>query len=136
MGDFCIESKKTTIQHLHPLKMAQTPIILTGHCARPWTLLLSFHLWFLNVQLFLFHFMDFYLSKMTQFIQSSIFNEIQPFSYHFTRCYSKTGITDIMDEYERFVKSYTTCKFILNGPIGSGKSTALMNHIKENTNKS
>ena len=73
---------------------------------------------------------------MTQFIQSSIFNEIQPFAYHLTRCYSKNGITDITDEYERFVKSYITCKFILNAPIGSGKSTALMNHIKENTNKS
>ena len=73
---------------------------------------------------------------MTQFIQSSIFNEIQPFSYHLTRCYSKNGINDTTDEYERFVKSYITCKFILNAPIGSGKSTALMNHIKENANKS
>ena len=84
----------------------------------------------------MFLFMNFYLVKMTQIIQSSIFNEIQPFSYHLTRCYSKNGITDITDEYERFVKSYITCKFILNAPIGSGKSTALMNHIKENTNKS
>ena len=73
---------------------------------------------------------------MTQFTQSCIFHEIQPFSYHLTRCHSKKCITDITDEYERFVKSYITCKFILNPPICYGKSTALMNHIKENTNKS
>ena len=74
---------------------------------------------------------------MTQFIQSSIFYEIWPFSYHLTKFYSQKYLTDITGEYERFVKSYTTCKFILNAPIGSGKSlTPLMNHIKENTNKS
>ena len=136
MGDFCTKCKNILHLHLHPLKMAHAPIILIGYCARPWTFLISFHLWFLNVQLFLFHFMNFYLSKMAQFIQSSIFNKIQLFSYHLTRSYSKNGITDITDEYKRFIKSYITCKFILNVPIGSGKSTALMNHIKENTNKS
>lgn len=58
---------------------------------------------------------------MSQYLESTLFDTIPVSTY-------KISITkqDITHEIV-----FDTCKFILDAPIGSGKSTALMNHIKD-----
>ena len=131
--------------HLRASKDGTNSCNITLDMCPSMDILISFHLWFdlwfLNVQLFLYHFMHFYLSKMTQFIQSSILNEIQPFSYHLTKrifdsrvvktkCYSQKDLTDITDGCEQFVKTYTTYKFILNAPIWNKKNNIVFSNTQ------
>ena len=62
-----------------------------------------------------------YFLILSQYLESTLFDTIPVSTY-------KISITkqDITHEIV-----FDTCKFILDAPIGSGKSTALMNHIKD-----
>lgn len=59
---------------------------------------------------------------MAQYIDSSLFDTIPT-----TTC----KITTMKPDSKQHEITFDTSKFILNAPIGSGKSTTLMKHIKE-----
>lgn len=59
---------------------------------------------------------------MVQYIDSNLFNTIPTTAYKITFRKSYGKQQEIVNE---------TCKFILNSPKGSGKSTALMKYINK-----